>query len=53
MTEPFPALADPGDSSMLWRAACLRCPYCGALILPEDLNAHSDAHRRHDKEHDE
>lgn len=48
-----PPLADPADRTAMWRAALLRCPYCGALVLPDDMAAHGDAHRKHDREHEE
>ena len=46
-------LADPADRSQMWNAALLRCPYCAALVLPDDMAAHGDLHRKHDKEHDD
>lgn len=48
-SRPF---ADPADQAALWEAALLRCPYCGALVLPADIAEHGAAHRRHDAEHD-
>ena len=47
----LPPLADPADQSQMWHAALLRCPYCAALVLPPDMEAHGDAHRKHDEEH--
>ncbi|HEV2243558.1 MAG TPA: hypothetical protein VGR98_21105 [Streptosporangiaceae bacterium] len=35
-----------------WRPVLLRCPWCGACVLPDDAEAHGDAHRAHDDEHE-